>query len=71
MWKWIKSKFAKKKSNFSGFRVELYRDGQLMTTQMGHVYQNIVFHSRCGPIIMDGVRCHGYTLTPHLEDAGK
>ncbi len=65
MWKWIKSKFVKK-NNFSGFKVEMYRNGQLLVTQTGRVDSFIVFESKCGPIIMDGVRCYGYTLTPHL-----
>jgi hypothetical protein len=84
MWKYIKEVFVAarnfekailnlpigKKNNFSGFRVELYREGQLIVTQSGDPYQIIVFNTAvgCGPIIFkDGVRCHGYTLTPHLE----
>jgi hypothetical protein len=70
MWKWIKSKFAKKKNDFSGFRVEIYRDGQLIATQRCRVDQILHFDSKCGPIIMDGVHTYGYTLTPHLEGAG-
>jgi hypothetical protein len=65
MWKWIKRKFVKK-NNFSGFRVEVYRDGQLIVTHTGRVDQVLCFDSKYGPIVMDGVRCHGYTLTPHL-----
>lgn len=65
-WKWIKGKFVRK-NNFSGFRVEMYREGKLIVTQSGRVDQVICFDSGCGPIILDDVRCHGYTLTPHLE----
>lgn len=68
MWKWAKRKITGRKgNNFSGFRVEMYRNGNLITTQLGRVDQVICFDSTCGPIIFDDVRCHGYTLTPHLE----
>jgi hypothetical protein len=67
MRKWIKGLFVKKDKGFTGFRVEVYRDGQLLVTQKGGPDQILVFNSRCGPMIMDGVRVHGYTLTPHLE----
>ncbi len=65
-WKRIKSKFVKK-NNFTGFRVELYREGKLMVTQLGHVDQTLVFNVAHNPFIFEDIRCHGYTLTPHIE----
>lgn len=56
-----------KKNNFSGFRVEIYREGQLIVTQSGKVGEIMSFDSKCGPIILDGVECHGYTLTPRID----
>ena len=70
IYKWIKSKLTKKRKGFTGFKVELYRDGKLLVQQRGNPDQCLVFNSRCGPMILDGVRCHGFTLTPHLEGYG-
>lgn len=66
MWKWIKSKFVRK-NNFSGFKVEMYREGKLIVTQSARADSTIVFNSRCGPIDLDGIQCHGYSLVPHIE----
>lgn len=67
MWKWIKGKFYKNEKGFTGFKVELYRDGKLIMLQRGNPDQILSFSPMGGPIIFDGVRLYGYSLTPHLD----
>ncbi len=69
MLEWIKGKFSKKKKKgFTGFKVELYRDGKLLVVQRGSPDQNLIFSTGVGgPAIINGMKIYGYTLKPHIE----
>jgi hypothetical protein len=66
MLKWIKEKFSKK-NKFTGFKIEVYRDGKLLPAQKGKTNKIRYFNSGHYQIMFEGVALHGYTLTPPLE----
>ncbi len=70
MFKWVKSKFVKKKNTgFTGFRIETYVDGKLVIEQYGGLTSVMYYNAPggLGRIVNRGTVLYGYTLTPHLE----
>lgn len=67
MWRRFKGLFVKSKHNYTGFKVEFYRDGVLMFQQCGGPTERIYYD--LPPQVcyyFKGFELYGYTLIPNL-----